>query len=166
MISEYAKSISSKNHVEQSQRIGKNGEAVFETLLIKHNIPFYKSTERQNIYEHTDFFICDQPLDVKGMKKGYADGYIVIEFKNVNGKPGWCSEVSPVRYIAFQFEDCFVIVKKAELLNYCRKNVVIEYVDSFNKCYKKLYTRKGRSDLMTKLHRSDLDNFDFVITLK
>jgi len=58
-----------------------------------------------------------------------------------------------------------MIVRKQELLEYCRKEVELIYVTSFNECYKKLYQRTGRKDLMTMLSVNDLKSFKFLLNL-
>ena len=166
MISEAAKSISSKEHINKSLTIGKNGESMFVEMLKKHNIPYQLSTKEQNIKEHTDIFVYNKRVDVKGLKKSHIHGEIVIEFKNVQGRSGWCSKESPVEYVAFQMPKCFVILRKDEILEYCRKNVELTYVDKFEDAYKKLYTRKNRKDLMTKLNLDDIEKLGFALVLK
>jgi hypothetical protein len=166
MISEKAKLLSSNQHISQSIETGKSGEDMFEKACILNCIEYRKSNKDENIFDHIDFWIDGKGVDVKGYKKSHTEGYIIVEFKNVNGYSGSCSDKSKAEYIAFQFSDCFWIVRKNELLEYCRKNVIIEYVDSFADCYKKLYTRKNRKDLMTKLNLSDLKQFNFILKLK
>lgn len=166
MISDIAKSISSEEHINRSLNVGRIGEELFIEKLIKHNIPFETSNKEQNIKEHTDIFIWGKGVDVKGFKKSHEEGFIVIEFKNVQGRSGWCSEQSPIEFVAFQMKDCFLVLRKDEILQYCRNNVKIEYVTEFKDAYKKLYTRKGRKDLMTKLSIEDIENLEFVLVLK
>jgi len=165
MISNKAKQLSSVEHIKQSYKIGNEGQQKFIDACKLNNIEVKKSTEKEDIEDHIDFWIFNKGVDVKGLKKSHTQGYIVVEFKNVLGKDGSCSEKSKAEYIAFQFEKCFYLIRKIELLNYCRKNVKIEYVNNFNECYKKLYQRKDRKDLMTKLHLSDLKEFNFILKL-
>lgn len=166
MISNKAKELSSKGHIDKSIQVGVNGENEFKRLLLKHNIPFTSSTDDENMKSHIDYFIWGKPVDVKGLKKSHLDGFIVVEFKNVQGRHGWCSKDSPIEYVAFQFKNGFVILKKDEILEYCRNNVSNEYVNDFKDAYKKMYTRSGRKDLMTKLHLDDIDKMEFAVILK
>lgn len=165
MISNKAKSISSIAHIEHSIKTGINGANMFVQACRLNSIDVFESTKKEDIFDHIDFWIYGKGVDVKGFKKSHQEGFIIIEFKNVNGYSGSCSADSKAEFIAFQFADCFWIVRKNELLEYCRKNVQIEYVEQFKDCYKKLYTRKGRKDLMTKLHLSDLKTFNFILKL-
>jgi hypothetical protein len=165
MISNKAKSMSSAQHIENSVNTGQAGAAMFVKACQLNSIEVLESTKQEDIYDHIDFWIYGKGVDVKGFKKSHQEGFIVIEFKNVNGYAGSCSANSKAEFIAFQFAECFWVVRKNELLEYCRKNVQLEYVYDFKDCYKKLYTRKDRKDLMTKLHLSDLKNFNFILKL-
>tara|TARA_R110000868_G_scaffold253987_1_gene510619 strand:- start:84 stop:587 length:504 start_codon:yes stop_codon:yes gene_type:complete len=162
MITEKIKSLSSNEHIQHSIDTGKNGELNFIKACKLNGIEVIKSSDNQDIYNHIDFFIYGKGIDIKGYKKSHTQGFIIVEFKNVNGYSGSCSKESKCEWIAFQFQSCFWIVRKNELLNYCRQEVKNEYVESFNDCYKKLYTRKNRKDLMTKLSLSDLKTFNFI----
>lgn len=165
MISNKAKSISSIAHIEHSIKTGVTGANMFLEACKINSIDVFESTKQEDIYDHIDFWMYGKGVDVKGFKKSHQEGFIIIEFRNVNGYSGSCSADSKAEFIAFQFADCFWMVRKNELLDYCRKNVQIEYVEEFKDCYKKLYTRKGRKDLMTKLHLSDLKTFNFILKL-
>ena len=162
MISNKAKELSSESHIERSIAVGSEGESKFILACELNNIKCTKSSKQDDIFNHVDYWIYDKGVDIKGFKQSHKEGFVVIEFKNVNGKGGSCSDQSKAEWIAFQFETCFWIVRKNELLNYCRENVQLEYVESFNDCYKKLYRRKERKDLMTKLKLSDLKTFNFI----
>ena len=165
MISDTAKQISSIEHIEQSLKTGISGEDNFRLACKINNIDCFESSKNENIYSHIDFYILGMSVDVKGYKKSHSKGYVVVEFKNVNGYAGSCSEESKAELIAFQFDCYFLIVRKKELLEYCRKEVKIEYVNEFKDCYKKLYQRTGRKDLMTMLSINDLLLLKFVIKM-
>ena len=165
MITETAKNLSSNGHIEYSINTGKKGEENFRLACKLNNLQYVEATDKENI-KHVDFYVLGLGVDVKGYKNAHKDGFLIVEFRNVNGNAGSCSEKSNADLLAFQFEDYFLIVRKDELLNYCRKEVKNEYVSEFKDCYKKLYTRKDRKDLMTKLHVSDLKTFNFIWKLK
>ena len=85
-----------------------------------------------------------------------GDGAIWIEFKNVMGNKGWIHGKQD--FIAFEFEDRFVIVKRKELLNFA-----VASLDSFNNIVSspknalyKLYQRKGRNDLITMIEKESI----------
>lgn len=166
MTTEKAKSLSSEEHIRHSLNTGKKGEELFISTLKENQIPFTLSTKSQNIEDHIDVFMYGKPVDVKGLKKSHKEGYLVIEFKNVQGKAGSCSKASKAEYIAFQLTKEFLILRKEEILEFCRANVSKEYVESFNDCYLKLYTRKGRNDLMTKISLLDTKDFKYRLLLK
>tara|TARA_R100001509_G_C4752983_1_gene177059 strand:+ start:63 stop:566 length:504 start_codon:yes stop_codon:yes gene_type:complete len=165
MISNKAKSISSNTHIEKSLYTGKKGEYNFEEICKKYDWECRKSTQKENIYSHIDFYLFNMGVDVKGLKDSHKHNEVIVEFKNVQGYSGWCSAESKAKLIAFEFLDFFVLVKKDEILDYCRKNVVKEYVQNFKDCYKKLYQRKNRKDLMTKLNLSDLKKLKTYIEI-
>lgn len=165
MISNKAKKLSSKKHIEKSLFTGQKGETLFSDLCKKYDWKCIEANKSQNIYEHTDFYLFGMPVDVKGLKESHKKNEIVIEFKNVHGSAGWCSEESKAKIIAFEFIEYFALIKKDELLKYCRNNVQNIYVNKFENCYKKLYTRKNRKDLMTKLKLEDIKKFDVFIKM-
>jgi|TARA_R100000084_G_C4639467_1_gene142937 hypothetical protein len=165
MISDKAKKISSQIHIEKSLFTGRKGEYNFEEICKKYEWECKKSTKKENIYSHIDFYLFNMGVDVKGLKESHKKNEIIVEFKNVQGHSGWCSKESKATLIAFEFLDFFVLVKKNELLEYCRKNVFNVYVKNFKDCYKKLYQRKNRKDLMTKLNIYDLKRLESYIEL-
>lgn len=167
MISDKAISISSKGHIDRCRNTGASGEDLFISLCNEHGIKCVKSDEKENIYNHTDFFIFDDKrVDVKGLKQAHKEGFLAVEFRNVAGKHGSCSDGSIVDYIAFQLESGFVILRKDELLKWCRINVKNEYASNWNDAILKLYTRQGRKDLVTKIPVDRIDEFKFAIILK
>lgn len=168
MVSDKAKYISSKEHIEKSYKTGNLGESRFQNALELNGINYTKSSKEDNIKGHIDFYVNNRGVDVKGFKDSHSKGFVVIEFKNVQGNAGWCSDESKAEYIAFEMIDYFIMVKNKELLDYCRANVCNEYSDKFDLvgCYKKLYSRKNRSDLMTVLKTKDLFNLNFVLLLR
>lgn len=165
MISDKAKKLSSNIHIEKSIYTGSKGEYTFKQTCNKYEWSCKESTKKENIYDHIDFYLFDIPVDVKGLKESHKKNEIIVEFKNVQGKSGWCSSGSKAQLIAFEFISFFVLIKKKELLEYCRKNVMNEYVYNFKDCYKKLYTRKNRKDLMTKLKLEDIKTFNVYIEM-
>jgi hypothetical protein len=64
--------------------------------------------------------------------------------------------------IAFDMpeEGGFSIVDRIELKDYCEKNVEDVFVDNKKDAYKKKYTRKDRSDVITKLNLLDIRSLD------
>ena len=111
-----------------------------------------KSTDKEDIWKHIDFWHGDIGVDVKGNN---LPDEIWVEFINVRGRKGWLH--GEAKYIAFDVPELkgFVRVEREELLEWCRHNVEKIYVSKKN-CYKKLYRRYGRKDCITKLTVNDL----------
>lgn len=168
MISDKAKSISSSKHIDNSINTGLNGESNFISAANKSGLTCVKSSKKDDIFNHIDFYLNGVAVDVKGYKNSHSLGYVVIEFKNVNGKNGWCSDSSKAELIAFEFMYDFILVRNKELLEFCRRTVENVFIEKFDSAdlYKKLYTRNNRKDLMTTIKRLDLTAFRYVIKLK
>jgi hypothetical protein len=132
-----------------------------ENLFIKacHKIGYKTRTTSKevDIKKHIDFYV-DRPngtttsVDVKG---GNHPHVIWVEFRNVNGYKGWM--YGEAEYIAFQMPelDGFCLVERTDLLQVCREIVIPQYTDKHN-AHRKLYQRKGRKDVLTKLHLPDI----------
>ena len=88
----------------------------------------------------------------------YSDDWIWIEFKNVIGKDGWIK--GKADFIAFEFENNFLIVKRAELRELCKKLIkdTKTRVTKAKDAKYLLYTRHGRKDLVTQIKRRDIKN--------
>jgi len=152
MISQKAKDMCKAETVERTQKIGEDGENNFVLACRKNKIPVNESSEYNNIHRHVDFYIFgDVAVDVKGYKNSHEEGFPAIEFKNVNGKAGWCSKESDAQLIAFQVKDYFLIFRREEILQYCSKVVKKVYVDHWEMAYRHLYRRDGRQDVITRL---------------
>lgn len=113
-----------------------------------------KSSARDDIHAHIDFWVDGAGVDVKGNN---LPDEIWVEFKNVKGEPGWI--FGEATFIAFDIPELggFVQVEREELKLYCRDNVDYKDLVPKTKAYKKGYTRKDREDLITKLCLEDLE---------
>jgi hypothetical protein len=119
-------------------------------------ISFASSSE--DIYQHWDVKI-DIKVDVKAMKKlNRADdkpneSIHYVEIKNVHGNKGWL--YGDADYFAFETEDYYVMVSKLRL-----QEMIAEKCKEKIKCDRpelyKLYSREGRSDMMTLVKTIDL----------
>ena len=109
MISHKAKGLSSPAHIPNSYHTWKEGEQLFKEITGATD-----SSRGENI-NHIDFTLEGKKIDVKGLKRSQQNGYILVEFLNVQGKAGWCSKHSQATHIAFQFPNEFIVVDK-ELL--------------------------------------------------
>lgn len=167
MVGQKAIEMSSKAHIDKSRSIGEDGEKLFVDACNLSKIIINVSSVTSNIKKHTDFIIFGNlTVDVKGFKTTQQNDKVIIEFVNVNGNDGWASEKSGANLIAFQFDGFFKLYRKNEILSYCRDNVKNKYVHHLRDAHKKLYRRRGRLDVMTVLHLSDLDTLNFQLKLK
>jgi len=138
---------------------GQQVERDFEKLLVKRD-PDFKRANLQQQFKHIDFLTSFGTIDVKAKKRlsrsgSIHDEIIWCELKNVQGNAGWLTGSPDI--IAFERDDCFVLVKRAELLelvdNLCDLS---NMVDQSSQALYKGYTRKGRADLLTIIKMTDL----------
>ena len=115
------------------------------------------SSRQEDMKDHVDVWVerrdgKEYGVDVKG---GTTYDTVWVEFKNVRGDKGWL--YGKASYIAFDMpeEGGFLVVPREELRKYAEKHVTKEFVDKKN-AYKKLYQRKERKDVITKLNVADI----------
>lgn len=169
-ISNYAKSISSKEHINISTNVGDDAERLFQELT--GAIP---SSDNDNI-KHVDYIYHDMLIDVKGLKESVLNGYLLIEFISVNGSYGWCHKKSKATHIAFQMKDNFILINKDDLrkktLSLCkindfdtlddvieriyRGNNLIDKFDGYDNILYELLGRKNRKDVFTYIKINDI----------
>jgi hypothetical protein len=142
-------------------------EEIFEKLAIQKNLKVIKATKKQQI-SHIDFILVHSSgakymIDVKARKKSarnngiISDDLIWIEFKNVAGLKGWLYGAAD--YIAFEREDDFVIVSRANLVLLCERIVSKSKVTNPKDALYKIYTRTDRKDEISLITMKDiLDN--------
>jgi len=128
-------------------------EEKFRNLCLNRGLNIEKSKKLQDISEHWDFKVNDSLVDVKGLKrvsrsdKSFSYDLTWVEFTNVLGKKGWlqcCAD-----YIAFESTDCFIIVSRKDLLEYCYRNVQQTVVNKSQDALYKMYSRRGRKDVIS-----------------
>ena len=147
----------SSERKEYSTAIGKETENNFIKACESVGYKCYKTDDRRDIYEHIDFIIersngTKTSVDVKGANHPLT---IWIEFKNVLGYDGWL--YGKAELIVFDMPELkgFVIVDRKELIELC-DNIVEKVFVSKEEATRKLYTRKGRKDVISRLHLTDL----------
>ena len=93
-------------------------------------------------------------VDVKAMKRidrndpTPQDKYVFVEFKNVKGRNGWL--YGKANFIAFQTHQGFLLVQRKGLVTHCEQVVNMnERVNDPYMSHYKVYTRKGREDLIS-----------------
>ena len=161
-----------KQDSNNSALIGQKGEDLFvETIKKRKHIEVQKANFNEQVNEHWDYKLLGNDInltvDVKAMKRtGRWDGeqqdkIIWIEFQSVSGKRnGWIYGKSDC--FAFQCHDGFLFVGRKKLAELCerlvgykREDITLENSNSTKGMYK-LYTRKGRKDIITMIKKSDI----------
>lgn len=153
---------------------GAGGERRFKGIIESFGLVLREASFKENVHDHIDFFIKGKTetlvgfkfsVDVKARKRKsrdadeYDEEYTWVEFKNVQGKKGWL--YGKADKIAFETEAGFLMVDREELAKWCEEKV------DFNKAVRnpysaiyKVYTRKGREDLITRIKTEDIRNLD------
>ena len=112
---------------------------------------------------------ADFTVDVKAMKKVWRGDnspqgeFHWIELRNVQGNPGWA--YSKADFIAFETPGSWLLVKPSDLQGYL-KTVQFMLYDGEDIPLFKLYSRKGRKDLMTLIPTDKLKTICFEILKK
>ena len=154
---------------DDSVERGAKAEDAFVISCWKKGYQAYKSSKKNDIHNHIDYWVKNKAGDLKGFdvkarkrtsrnSGRYSDDWVWIEFKNVIGKDGWIK--GKADFIAFEFENSFLIVKRAELRELCKKLIkdTKTRVTRAKDAKYLLYTRHGRKDLVTQIKLSDIKN--------
>lgn len=145
---------------------GKEKELCFAKLFIGGKITF--SSVVNDIFEHWDVCIDNVKYDVKSMKKIKRTDekpdqfWHWVEIKNVNGDFGWL--YGKADYFAFELNDYWMVIKKRDLQDFIKENVIKEFTNK-NEPYK-LKKRRGRDDVITLVSSYDLWNISEKILKK
>jgi len=85
---------------------------------------------------------------------------IWVELKNVSGNNGWL--LGSAKIIAFDMpeEHGFSVVDRLELKEWVDQNVDLEVVPDKRNAYRKLYQRKDRLDIITKVVLQDIRSLE------
>ena len=151
---------------EQSLKEGVKGEDAFVLAAKQEHFIVRKSSVKQNIFDHIDFFIRQDrfefSVDVKARKrinrkdKNFTDESVWIEFKGIKGHKGWL--YGKADYIAFERLNDFILIKREELLEFCEENVDLKSkVEFADQALYKGYERRGKKDLIARIKMSDLN---------
>lgn len=155
-----------KNHFIESVKEGDAAENLFIFEAERRGYFIERSTKYENINNHIDCWILKNhkrvSIDVKARKRltrnnaKYSDDFIWIEFKNVAGKKGWINGDQDI--IAFEVYNAFILVNRLELLDLLMRTINMDapFVESPRYALYRLYQRKGRLDLITKIKKEDL----------
>jgi len=69
----------------------------------------------QSDRDHIDCNLSGRTVDVKGMRRSHRNGFVLVEFTNVEGKTGWCHPDSGAELLAFLFDEGFYVVCMMDL---------------------------------------------------
>lgn len=119
-----------------------------------------KSSREEDMFGHYDFVIAGNiKVDVKGAKKinrwdkepNHEIHY--VEFKNVRGCDGWV--LGKADYIAFEYNDTFLLVKRLALKELCLNKIKSNEILNVKRLYQ-YYRREGREDVITLVPTKDI----------
>ena len=156
---------------KDSLELGARAEALFATLAKKLGWKVTPSAKAQNIDEHWDFLIEKEghayKVEVKSRKRvsrddaGTQSALTWVELHGVRPKDaGWLFGKADL--IAFEKENSFLLVRKADLLAVVNKKVnLVAKVSEPRDAVYKIYKRTGRKDKLTLLPMSDLETIKF-----
>ena len=156
---------------KDSLELGEQAENVFVLLAVRLGWKVLASTQRENIDEHWDYLIEKEDaafkVEVKSKKritrgnKGTQHELTWVELHGVRPKdPGWLFGRADL--IAFEKQNSFILVKKADLLAIVNKkvNLVAKVSEPADAVYK-IYRRAGRKDKLTLLPMDDIQAIKF-----
>ena len=160
---------------KENMELGLKTENLFEETAKKENFIVRKSSLSEDRFKHIDFFLEQDhfkySVDVKARKKTARgdvkvnDEWTWIEFKNVLGRKGWL--YGEADYIAFERAGDFLMINRENLVKFCEDKVDLKTMVS--RAYQaeyKVYQRKGRKDLITRVRMDDLANLEGNIILQ
>lgn len=156
---------------KDSLELGEQAENLFVILAKKSGWKVSPSSKDQNIDEHWDFLVEKEGLEfkveVKGRKRIRRDDddtqsdFTWVELHGVRPKDaGWLFGKADL--IAFEKEEAFILVKKADLLALVNKKVnLVAKVNHPKDAVYKIYSRRGRKDKLTLLPMDDIRSIQF-----
>ena len=124
----------------------------------------------QSDRDHIDCNLDGFTVDVKGLRRSHKEGYILVEFLNVQGHKGWCNATGTPDTIAFLFPEGFYVVDNHDLY-FMSRDLITTHNDSYEvrresgvKPSKGVYRLIGRTpfrgnprkDVFTYIKKSDL----------
>jgi hypothetical protein len=139
---------------------GAMSESAFWRLATEKGFVVAGSTTNQDISQHIDQILTDgvnnYSVDIKAIKRmsrkdaDFQDEWVWVELKGVRGK-GWLFG-GKADLIAFERHSDYVLIKREKLMELVDQLVDREQkVDSAADAKYKVYTRKGRTDLISMI---------------
>lgn len=117
-----------------------------------------EANREEDMFEHWDIKL-ETKIDVKALRKTKRGDKTTdenihwVELKNVNGNLGWL--YGQAHCFAFELIDYWVIVDKIKLQEFI-KDKCKDKIKTETPALYKLYTRRGRSDVITLVKTIDL----------
>ncbi len=141
---------------ERRDLCAKNGsktEEFYAKIVKSRGRNIVKSSKKDDIYKHIDFYVDGMSVDVKGDR--HLD-CIWLELTNVHGRKGWLKGQAQFIVMDIKELNSFVCFKRKDLLDFVEQNVV-EYTEDKND-YMKIYSRKkwNRFDEIVKVKYSHI----------
>ena len=108
---------------------------------------------------HVDCVWKGRKIDVKGLKRGVDEGYLLVEFTSVSGARGWVR--GEADGIAFRVPGYFLVVGRSDLLRLaqsCLRSVDVTRRNGLSpsECVGRLCGRVGRKDVFTYVYLDDV----------
>lgn len=170
-----------------NKKEGESAEIRFRDLCYSKGWSYMGSSRSQNMHDHIDCFVTTptsrSSVDVKAPKRicrtrrdgtwnQVQDEYHWCEWTAVNGRHGWVR--SDVEWIAFGMTDgSFLMVYTSDLYHYVHGLILQWYKKRLPKAKcpsaavnGTLWSRPGRKDEVTLIHRSSLLAFPNTRTLR
>lgn len=144
-----------------SSSTGRVAEIRFLRAARNKGLLVTKSSHTEDRHQHIDYWLAMSKdgtkwgVDVKGNN---LPDEIWVEFKNVQGKPGWMYGGAAIIAFDMPEEGGFSIVDRHELAFFCEKHVLNEAVTDKRHAYRRKYTRKDRQDVISILRLDDLQS--------
>lgn len=147
---------------------GRQAEKMFAMVAHSKGFEVKASTGMQDAGEHWDILMYDDiaeyRVDVKAQKRSYRyasdflSRWLWIELQNVHGQNGWLYGKADL--LAFEQPQSFLLVRRRDIVDFVDKYVNLkEVVDKPWKAKYKVYTRVGRSDIITLIEKSKLPSW-------
>jgi hypothetical protein len=161
-----------RNSLDKSGECSKNGKKAEDTFLAivreKTYIHGARQATLEEQFQHIDHVFKRSDgreirVDTKAMKKvsrndnKFRTDLVWVEFKNVNGNPGWL--YGKADFISFERENDFVLVDRKKLSELCERLVnKNNRVDNAYDALYNSYTRAGRKDVLSQIKMDDVLN--------
>lgn len=159
-----------------SHEMGMVAEDVFQLVGMSKGYEVNKSTADEDIFSHIDYHIIkndrDLTVDVKARKRisrgvdqideeeDPEDEWIWVEFKTVQGKPGWL--YGKANIIAFELPSRFILVPRKELAKLAERVIDVEHKSR----YPRLAKHRGYSRISRPKELTGMLNLEDLMTIK